>query len=78
MKFFAMRSRERPKPDWDYPARKHPGPSRTYPHDSRLDVRLTWLLLSRFRNAAYKNGMTMAEAIRELMQLYIDASADGR
>ena len=72
-----MRKRP-PKPDWDYPAPKHPGPGKICPQDSRLDLRLPWHTLWAFRNAAYRNGLSMAEATRQLMQAYIDAFADKR
>jgi len=38
-----------------------------------MTVRLNWALFGAFANACYRNGRSMSDVIRDLMQRYIDS-----
>jgi hypothetical protein len=62
--------------DLDFPAPKHPTAAPYLRHDPQVHVRLPWHLVARFQNECYRQGESMSEVVRGMIQAYVESVAE--
>jgi hypothetical protein len=64
------------RPDIDHPPPKRQSSASYRRYACQMHTRLAWDQLGAFQNACYRNGASMSDVVRGLMQAYVDSEAE--